>query len=72
MYGYITTYDMRIGKAMIDEKNAILKATKSPKSKVDSNEYEASDMEESNFIQKLKRGQGKYKCKFSFKGFNYG
>jgi len=50
MYGSLITYEMRIGKAKTSDKEAIFKVTKSPKLKIDVNEDEASNMEESNFI----------------------
>lgn len=55
MHGSLIAYEMRISKTNIDDKEVIFKATKSSKSKINANEDEASNMDESNFIQKLKR-----------------
>jgi len=58
MRGSFISYKIRIGKAKIDDKEDILKAIKSSKSNTYVNEDEASYMEESNFVRKLKREQG--------------
>lgn len=68
MHGSLIAYKIRISKTNSNDKEVIFKATKSSKSKED----EKLDMEQSNFFQKLKRGQGKHKYKLPFKCFNYG
>lgn len=55
MHGSLIAYEMRIGKTKTDDKEVIFKATKSHKSKIDANKYEASNMEEYKFVWKLKR-----------------
>jgi hypothetical protein len=64
LLGTLTTYEMRISKDKSITREASFKEDKNTDSKLD-------DIEE-KFVRRLKKGLGKYKCKFPFKCFNRG
>jgi hypothetical protein len=75
LYGILTTYELRLGHENLPQGEAsfkMLKKTKNQKKKPQSIHHEESDVEEANFIKKIKKGSGKYKGKLSFKCFNCG
>jgi hypothetical protein len=62
--GTLTSYEMRVTKGKSTTREAYFKVKK----KIDSD----IDEIEANFVRRLKKGSGKYKCKLPFKYFNYG
>lgn len=50
MHVTLTTYEIRIGKGKIDDKEVIFKTSKSPQIKENSSEEDTSYFEEMNFI----------------------
>ena len=72
MHGSLIAYEMRIEKYKPLDKEATFKSHKNMKAKQESKEEETSNEMEANFVQKLKRGKGKYKGKLLFKCFNCG
>ena len=69
LHGILTSYEMMIKKDNIARKEATFKATRKPKNNKNEckNISDMSHEEESNFVIKLKRGQGKYKGKLPLK-----
>lgn len=72
MHGFLTTWEMRNEKGKPSDREVVFMATKSTKARVESEEEDTLDLEESNFIWKLKIRQGKYKGKLPFKCFSCG
>ncbi|KAJ8622113.1 hypothetical protein MRB53_030642 [Persea americana] len=75
LLGSLATYKMRIGKPKSSDKEAAFNATNKSKEVVKTDKDESDDLDDeltANFVRKLKKGQGKYKGKLSFKCFNCG
>ncbi|KAJ8629366.1 hypothetical protein MRB53_022689 [Persea americana] len=70
--GSLTAYEMRIGKTKPTQKEAAFKAHKKNKQVAQSNEEDSNDELTANFVQKLRKGKGKFKGKLPFKCFNCG
>jgi hypothetical protein len=75
LHGIFTAYEMRTGNDKLAKGETVFKVSKTKinqKKKIQSYHHEESDVEEANFIRKLKKGSRKYKGKLPFKCFNYG
>ncbi|KAJ8645013.1 hypothetical protein MRB53_006761 [Persea americana] len=75
LQGSLTAYEMRIGKPKSFDREAAFNAKNKAKEIVKSDKDDSDDPDDeltANFVQKLKKGQGKYKGKLPFKCFNCG
>ena len=72
LQGSLTAYEMRIGKTKPTEKEAASKAHKKNKQVAQSDEEDLDDELTANFVQRLRKGKGKFKGKLPFKCFNCG
>jgi hypothetical protein len=75
LQGILTTYEMSTEKEKPSKREVAFKSSKKMKNKENKSSNFSncqSDVEEANFVRKIKKGSGKYKCKFPFKCFNYG
>lgn len=72
MHGYLTAYEMKIGKGKYIDREVAFKIKKKIKAMPEFDEEEISDELKVNFVRKLnKEIKGKYKGKLPFKYFNY-
>ena len=75
LHGILTTYEMRAVKEKPSKKQATFKASKKTRNRYNksSNSFDKeSNVEESHFMRKLKKGSKEYKGKILLKCFNCG
>ena len=74
LYGFLKTYELRLGIDNLPKGEATFKVIKKTNQKQlsQTNHDKESDEEEANFVKKLQKGSGKYKGKLPFKCFNCG
>lgn len=69
MFGSLSAYEMRKISVETSKREVAFNSTKKQKQDVAFEEDEDSDSVLANFVRKLKKGSGKYKCKLPFKCF---